>query len=60
MADIDRFVESPSHVLLNKCTKEQLLKIAEYYEVKLSDKRIKESSIKTELKNKLVDKSSDS
>lgn len=50
MADIDRFVESPSHVLLNKCTKEQLLKIAEYYEVKLSDKRIKESSIKTELK----------
>lgn len=56
MADIDRFVESPSHVLLNKCTKEQLLKIAEYYEVKLSDKRIKESSIKTELKNKLVDK----
>lgn len=56
MADIDRFVESPSHVLLNTCTKEQLLKIAEYYEVKLSDKRIKESSIKTELKNKLVDK----
>lgn len=56
MADIDQFVESPSYVLLNKCTKEQLLKIAEYYEVKLSDKRIKESSIKTELRNKLVDK----
>lgn len=57
MADVEKCVESPSHVLINKCTKDQLLKIPEYYEIKLSDKRIKESSIKTDMyKNKLIDK----
>jgi len=56
MADVETFVKSPCHVLINKCTKDTLLKIAEYYEIKLSDKRIKESSIRTELKDKLIDK----
>ncbi len=41
---------------MNKCTKEQLLKIAEFYEIKISDKRFKESTIKIELKNKLMEK----
>ncbi len=46
MADVEKFAKSPSHVSLNKCTKEQLLKIAEFYEIKISDKRFKESTIK--------------
>ncbi len=56
MADVEKFVNSPSQVSLNECTKEQLLRIAEFYEIKISDKRFKESTIKTELKNKLKEK----
>lgn len=56
MADIVKFVQTPSYVLMDKCTKEQLLKITEHYETKFSDTRLKESSIKVELKNKLIER----
>lgn len=55
MADIVKFVQTPSYVLMDKCTKEQLLRITEHYETKISDTRLKESSIKVELKNKLIE-----
>ncbi|XP_039537129.1 uncharacterized protein LOC120485420 [Pimephales promelas] len=53
MADIDEFVSSPSHELLNGCTKEQLLSIAEHYEIVIKDKRLKEN-VKTALKIELI------
>ncbi len=56
MADVEKFDKSPSYVSLNKCTKEQLLRIAVFYKIKISDKQFKESTIKIELKNKLMEK----
>lgn len=55
MADIDLFVTSPSCEFLDKCTKEQLLKVADRYQVVISDKRLKEN-IKVVLKAKLIEK----
>ena len=37
------FVESPSEKFLDQCTRDQLVKIAEYYEVDVGDKRLKET-----------------
>ncbi len=54
MADVEKFGKSPSHVSLNKCTKEQLVRIAEFYDIKINNKIFKESTI--ELKNKLIEK----
>ncbi len=56
MADVEKFAKSPSHVSLNNCTKEQLVRIAEFYEIQISDKRFLKSTIKIELKNKLIEK----
>ncbi len=42
MADIDFFI-SPFCNFWEKCTKEQLLKIADRYEIVISDKRLKEN-----------------
>ncbi len=47
--DVEKFAKSSSPISLNKCTKE-------FYEIKISDKRFKESTIKIELKNKLMEK----
>ena len=45
MVTVEEFVKSPSEELLLQCTKDQLLKIAEEYNVKLesSDKKLKET-----------------
>ena len=40
---IDNFVQNPSESLLEQCTKDQLLKIAEHYGVDVVDKKLKES-----------------
>ena len=40
---VDTFVDSPSVALLDQCTKDQLLLIAEKYEIEILDKRLKES-----------------
>lgn len=55
MADIDEFVSSPSHEFLDRCTKEQLLSIAERYEIVIKDKRLKEN-VKIALKIELIEK----
>ena len=36
--NVDEFIRFPSEELLELCTKEQLLEIAEHYQVEISDK----------------------
>ncbi len=55
MADIESFVKAPSHAFLEKCTNEQLLRIAAYYEINVADKKLKEN-IKVDLKSKLFER----
>ncbi|XP_030294105.1 uncharacterized protein LOC115594274 [Sparus aurata] len=43
MAEVAEFVKAPAEELLDKCTKEQLLKIAEHYDIDISDKRLKDT-----------------
>uniref|UniRef100_A0A3B4TE40 Gypsy retrotransposon integrase-like protein 1 n=1 Tax=Seriola dumerili TaxID=41447 RepID=A0A3B4TE40_SERDU len=43
MSDISEFVKAPSEDFLNKCTKEQLLKVAEHFEIDISDRRLKDT-----------------
>lgn len=44
MADIvEDFVQSPSEELLEQCTKEQLVKIAQHYSIEVEPKRTKEN-----------------
>ena len=45
---VDEFIESPSEVLLQNCTKDLLVKIAEHYDVSLTadDKKLKETLFK--------------
>lgn len=51
---LNSFVQSPSELALELCTKEQLLEIAEHYEIKMVDKSLKES-IKEGLKQGLTE-----
>lgn len=43
MAEIADFVEAPSEEFLDKCAKEQLLRIAEHYEIEISGNRLKDT-----------------
>ena len=54
MADVEAFVAAPSQEVLEKCTKDQLLKIAEYYSVTVGDKRVKEN-VKMAVTSKLME-----
>ena len=54
MASVEEFVDSPCDHLLDQCSKEQLLKIAEHYKVEIGDKRVKLDTIKANLRKKLV------
>lgn len=56
MDDIDSFISSPSDEFLEGCSKEQLLKIAEYYKLVIRDKRFGKESIKLLVKTQLVGK----
>ena len=47
------FVEAPSEKFLDQCTRDQLVKIAEFYSFDVGDKRSKET-VKTNLKANLV------
>ena len=40
---VGAFVAAPSERFLDQCTKEQLVKIAEFYNYEVGDKRVKES-----------------
>ena len=42
MATVTGFIQSPSDELLNSCTKEQLLKLIEHYDIDIGEKRLKE------------------
>lgn len=52
---VEEFVEAPSLELLERCTKDQLIQLAEYFKIELTDKRLKEN-IKVILKSKMVEK----
>ncbi|XP_026106935.1 interferon-induced very large GTPase 1-like [Carassius auratus] len=43
MADCDAFIAAPSEEALERCTREQLLKIAEHFSIVVGDKRLKEN-----------------
>ncbi len=46
-------VEAPTERFLDQCTKDQLVKIAEYYSIDVGDKRVKET-VKANLKVKYL------
>ena len=48
MSVVEEFIESPSEVLLLNCTKDQLVEIAEHYDISLTtdDRRLKETLFK--------------
>jgi len=54
---VEKFVDAPSESLLNDLTKDQLLELAEYYEINLTsqDKRLKDQ-IKALVKTELVER----
>ena len=52
--NIEDFFDSPSEEWLDLCTKEQLLKIAEHYEIDIGDKRLKDR-VKAILKSNLFE-----
>ena len=47
MVTLEAFIASPSEDLLLLCTKDQLLKIADHYEIKVesNDKKLKETLV---------------
>lgn len=51
---VQDFIQDPSESLLDQCTKEQLLRIAQHYKVDIPDKKLKES-VKAGLKYGLVE-----
>uniref|UniRef100_A0A674E7Q6 Gypsy retrotransposon integrase-like protein 1 n=1 Tax=Salmo trutta TaxID=8032 RepID=A0A674E7Q6_SALTR len=53
-SNVDEFIRFPSEELLDLCTKEQLLKVAEHYKIEISDKRLK-NSIRLILKANLME-----
>ena len=40
---VEDFIQSPTDELLEQCTKEQLMKIAQYYSAEVEPKRTKEN-----------------
>ena len=43
MASVEDFLRTPSEECLERCSREQLVEIAEYYELDVGDKRMKEN-----------------
>ncbi len=43
MATVEEFMRTPSEELLERCLREQLVKIAEHFKLDVRDKRLKES-----------------
>ena len=44
---VEEFVKAPSQELLEELAKDNLLRVAEHYEIEIPDKRVRESSIRT-------------
>lgn len=51
---VESFIQDPTESLLDQHTKEQLLKVAEHYDIEIADKKLKES-VKTCLKEGLFE-----
>lgn len=43
MASLEDFLRAPSEELLERCSREQLLKIAKHFKLEVRDKRLKEN-----------------
>ena len=54
MAECEAFMAAPSEEALDKCTKEQLLKLSDHYSVAVIDRKRKED-VKIALKVRLVE-----
>ncbi|KAL7401353.1 hypothetical protein ABVT39_026844 [Epinephelus coioides] len=54
MAEFDAFIAAPSEEALERCTKEQLIKLADHYSVDVGDRKLK-GEIKVALKVKLLE-----
>lgn len=54
MSLVEEFVEASSEELLKRCTKDQLIKLGEHFNIELTDKRLKDN-IKFVLKTKMVE-----
>lgn len=50
---VDSFIQNPSETLLEQCTKEQLLKIAEHYNIAIESNGLKQT-MKSILQTNLV------
>ncbi len=55
MFTVEEFISSPSEELLDLCTKEQLLKIAEHYDIDVSSNMLKERQ-KAILRSNLIER----
>ena len=55
MSQLEDFFKTPSELFLEDCTKDQLLKIADHYEIVISDKRLKDT-VKSILKANLQER----
>ena len=54
MVEVADFVKAPWEALLDKCTREQLVKIADHYQIEVGDKRLKDA-VKSILKANLAE-----
>lgn len=54
MASVEDFLRAPSEELLERCSRQQLVKIADHFEIDGSDKRMKEN-IKAIVRANLLD-----
>lgn len=43
MAGVDHFIDAPSEAFLEQCTRDQSIKIADHYKIRVGDKRLKEN-----------------
>nr|XP_046229617.1 uncharacterized protein LOC124050808 isoform X1 [Scatophagus argus] len=55
MASVEEFLRAPSEELLESCSREQLVRIADYFSLDVGDKRMKDN-IKSIIKANLVDR----
>nr|XP_046250447.1 uncharacterized protein LOC124062051 isoform X4 [Scatophagus argus] len=55
MASVEEFLRAPSEELLESCSREQLVRIADYFSLEVGDKRMKDN-IKSIIKANLVDR----
>jgi len=55
MASVEEFIKAPSEVLLDDLSREQLIRVAEHFDLDVGDKRMKEN-IKNIIRANLADR----